>query len=61
MICCCEILGLHYAYPNNDPEFFNGHSPNEQIFHQSNGDNHISAGKLLCFICQGYFKNKSNN
>lgn len=38
-----ETNGLHYTYPNNDPEFFNGHSPNDQIFHQSNGDNHIST------------------
>ncbi|CAF0851499.1 unnamed protein product [Adineta steineri] len=35
--------GMHYQYPNNDPEFFNGHSPNEQIFHQTNGDNQNST------------------
>ncbi|CAF2722128.1 unnamed protein product [Rotaria sp. Silwood2] len=31
--------GMHYQYPNNDPEFFVGHSPNDQMFHQSNGEN----------------------
>jgi hypothetical protein len=40
--------GLHYQYPNNDPEFFNGHSPNEQIF---NGENQTSTGKGF-FFCK---------
>jgi hypothetical protein len=44
------IKGLHYQYPNHDPEFFNGHSPNEQIFHQSNGDNQTSTGKNFVFL-----------
>ena len=40
---CKSILkGMHYQYPNNDPEFFNGHSPNERIFHPTNGDNSTS-------------------
>jgi hypothetical protein len=43
------IKGLHYQYPNNDPEFFNGHSPNEQIFHQSNGENQTSTSKDFFF------------
>ncbi|CAF1948510.1 unnamed protein product [Rotaria magnacalcarata] len=34
--------GMHYQYPNNDPEFFVGHSPNEQMFHQSNGEHQAS-------------------
>jgi hypothetical protein len=45
-----ENNGLHYQYPNHDPEFFNGHSPNEQIFHQSNGDNQTSTGKNFVFL-----------
>jgi hypothetical protein len=41
---------MHYQYPNNDPEFFNSHSPNEQIFHQMNGDNQTSTSKNLFFF-----------
>ena len=39
------VEGLHYQYPNNDPEFFNSHSPNDDLFHPSNGENHPPTGK----------------
>lgn len=42
--------GMHYQYPNNDPEFFIGHSPNEQMFHPSNTDNQTSASKKIRFV-----------
>jgi C-terminal processing protease CtpA/Prc len=38
-----ENNGVHYQYPNNDPEFFNSHSPNEHIFHQSNTETQTSS------------------
>jgi hypothetical protein len=44
---------MHYQYPNNDPEFFNGHSPNEQVFHQLNGENPTSIGKDFFFKVKG--------
>jgi hypothetical protein len=43
------ITGLHYQYPSNDPEFFNGHSPtaetanNHPMFHHSGGDSQASS------------------
>ncbi|CAF0809334.1 unnamed protein product [Rotaria sp. Silwood1] len=39
--------GMHYQYPNNDPEFFAGHSPNDQIFHQSNGENQAATTRSM--------------
>ncbi len=51
---------MHYQYPNNDPEFFNGHSPNEPIFHPSNSENQTSTGKDFFYSRQKKPKSCNN-
>ena len=53
----CTVQGQHYQYPNNDPEFFNGHSTDEnQPFQSVNGDHDTGTCKysFVYFTSQSY-------